>query len=330
MATYWQVIPGVRASLFAPERVGYCQLQVAIGEIKSTIFAHPEFTTFNQTITQLFEGWKTRNRPQLHAIAIGDKPKELIDCLAEDLLDSFAQAPLLDAYDVYQHLLDYWATTMQDDLYQLVSDGWQALIVDGANQGQPNTDLLPPALLIKRYFATDAAAIEQLEAARDAFSRQLEELDEEEGGEDGLLAEGKTDKGKLSAKSVKDRIKAIKNDLAAADERATLERYLAVLEQEAAAGKTVKDGQKALDIKVAKKYAQLSEAEIKGLVIEDKWLATLAVDVQTELDRVSQALTSRIRQLAERYATPLPKLIVKVEALAAKVNGHLARMGFSI
>lgn len=103
-----------------------------------------------------------------------------------------------------------------------------------------------------------------------------------------------------------------------------------MLEQEAAAGKTVKDGQKALDIKVAKKYAQLSEAEIKGLVIEDKWLATLAVDVQTELDRVSQALTSRIRQLAERYATPLPKLIVKVEALAAKVNGHLARMGFSI
>lgn len=229
-------LPAVRASLFAPARAGYSQLQGAIGEIKPTIFDHPEFTTFNQTITELFEGWKTRNRPDMHAIAIGDKPKALIDSLAEDLLAIFAQAPLLDAYDVYQHLLDYWATTMQDDLYQLVSDGWQALIVDGANQGQPNTDLLPPELLIKRYFATDSEAIEQLEAARDAFSRQLEELDEEHGGEDGLLAEGKTDKGKLTAKSVKDRIKAIKNDLAAADERAALQRYLAVLEQEAAAG----------------------------------------------------------------------------------------------
>lgn len=190
--------------------------------------------------------------------------------------------------------------------------------------------MLPPELLIKRYFATDAAAIEQLEAARDAFSRQLEELDEEQGGEDGLLAEGKTDKGKLSAKSVKDRIKTIKNDLAAADERAALEHYLAVLEQEAAAGKKVKDGQKALDIKVSKQYAQLSEAEVKTLVIEDKWLATLALDVQTELDRVSQALTSRIRQLAERYATPLPQLTVEVEALAAKVNEHLAKMGFAL
>ncbi|WP_047279409.1 type I restriction-modification system subunit M [Pseudomonas lundensis] len=330
LAAYWQVIPAVRASLFAPARAGYSLLQVAIGAIKPTIFAHPEFTTFNQTITELFEGWKTRNRPHLHAIAIGDKPKALIDNLAEDLLASFAQAPLLDAYDVYQHLLDYWATAMQDDLHQLVSDGWQALIVDGPNKGQPNTDLLPPELLIKCYFATDAATIEQLETARDAFSRQLEELDEEQGGEDGLLAEGKTDKGKLTAKSVKDRIKAIKNDLDAADERAALEHYLAVLEQEAAAGKKVKEAQKALDIKVAKQYAQLNEAEIKTLVIEDKWLATLAVDIQTELDRVSQALTSRIRQLAERYATPLPQLTIEVETLAARVSEHLTKMGFAL
>lgn len=103
-----------------------------------------------------------------------------------------------------------------------------------------------------------------------------------------------------------------------------------MLEQEAAAGKKVKEAQKALDIKVAKQYAQLSEADIQALVIEDKWLATLVMDVQTELDRVSQALTSRIRQLAERYAKPLPQLTVEVEALAAKVNAHLAKMGFAL
>ena len=129
---------------------------------------------------------------------------------------------------------------------------------------------------------------------------------------------------------MKDRIKAIKNDLAAADERAALERYLAVLEQEAAAGKKIKDAQKTLDIKVAKQYAQLSKEDIKALVIEDKWLATLVLDVQTELDRVSQALTSRIRQLAERYVTPLPQLTVEVEALAARVSEHLAKMGYAL
>ena len=85
-----------------------------------------------------------------------------------------------------------------------------------------------------------------------------------------------------------------------------LEQYLALIEQEAAASKKVKDAQKALDAKVVAKYGQLSEAEIKTLVVDDKWLAALAAGVQGELDRVSQALTGRIKQLAERYATPLP------------------------
>ena len=77
-------------------------------------------------------------------------------------------------------------------------------------------------------------------------------------------------------------------------------------------------------------YAKLSTAELKALVVDDKWLATLQADVQTELDRVSQALSGRIRQLAERYATTLPALNTEVEALAAKVNAHLEKMGFAV
>lgn len=38
--------------------------------------------------------------------------------------------------------------------------------------------------------------------------------------------------------------------------------------------------------------------------------------------------TGRIRQLAERYATPLPQLTGEVAALAARVDGHLEKMGF--
>ncbi len=83
-----------------------------------------------------------------------------------------------------------------------------------------------------------------------------------------------------------------------------------------------------MDIQVIRKYAQLSEAEIKTLVVDDKWLATLATSVQSELDRVSQALTGRIKQLAERYATPLPKLTEELETLASRVEEHLKKMGF--
>ena len=155
----------------------------------------------------------------------------------------------------------------------------------------------------------------------------MEELDEEHGGEEGLLAEAKNDKGKLTKVSVKARLAEIKHDRDAADERKLLNDYLDLIEQEAAANKKVKDAQKALEAKVAAQYGKLTEDEIKTLVVDDKWLATLAAAVQTELDRVSQALTGRIRQLAERYATPLPRLTEEVEALAARVDEHLKKMG---
>lgn len=330
LQAYWEVMPNLRSALFAPQRPGYLQLKVPQAEIKPSIFAHPEFTAFNQAISGLFDAWRNEHRPRLQSIAIGDRPKALLNTLAEDLLHRFEAAPLLDAYDVYQHLQDYWYATLQDDVYQLVIDGWQPLIASGPSTGEPNTDLLPPELIVRRYYAAEAAAITELEVKRDAISRELEELDEEQGGEDGPLVEGKTDKGKLTAASVKARLKAIKHDLAADEERLALEQCLALIEREAEASKKVKTVQKALDAKVLAHYAQLSEAELKILVVDDKWLATLQADVQTELDRVSQALSGRIRQLAERYATPLPALNVEVEVLAAKINAHLVKMGFAV
>jgi len=323
---YWQVFPAVRATVFKKgDRPGYTQLKVPVGEVKAAIFGHVEFTAFNQSVTALFEKWKKANTPRLKGIAVGDKPKALIETLSEDLLETFRAARLLDPYDVYQHLMDYWAGIMQDDVYMLVQEGWKAVI-----DGKPNTDLIPQPLIVARYFGKEQAAIEKLESDCDAITRQMEELDEEHGGEDGLLADAKTDKGKLTKAGVKARLAEIKgqrNDGDAADERKLLEDYQALIEKEAATGKQVKDAQKALDSKVAAKYGHLNEAEIKTLVVDDKWVAALAAAVQSELERVSQALTGRIRQLAERYATPLPQLTGEVATVAARVDEHLKKMG---
>jgi type I restriction enzyme M protein len=328
LAAYWQVFPSMRRELFADDvRAGYSQPKVDASQVKAAIFGHAEFTAFNQTVTTLFGTWKATNAPLLTGVKQGDRPKALIETLAESLLETFrsgeAIASLIDPYNVYQHLMDYWAETMQDDAWMIVSDGWKAL-----QDGKPNTDLIPPALIVARYFAAEQAAIEQREAERDAISRQMEEMDEEHGGEDGLLADAKNDKGKLTKVSVKAQQTKIKHDKTAADERKLLDACADLIEQEAAAGKAAKDAQKALDTKVAAQYAKLTEAEIKTLVVEDKWLAVLAASVQGELDRVSQTLTGRIRQLAERYATPLPRLAEEVETLAGRVDVHLKKMGF--
>ena len=324
MTAYWQVFPTLQKQLFdIGVRAGYSAMKVAAAKVKPTIFAHPEFVSYTQSVSELFQDWKANNIAQLKDISQASHPKQLIEQLSEDLLHTFDTVKLIDQYDVYQHLMSYWSDIMQDDAYLITADGWQA--GNDASNG-----LIPPQLIIARYFAVERDAIETLEAEREAISRQMEELDEEHGGEEGLLAEAKNDKGKLTKVSVSVRLKDIKNDTDAADERKQLNAYLTLIEQESIASKKVKDAQKLLDNKVAAQYAKLSTDEIKTLVVEDKWLTTLAADVQTELDRVSQALAGRIKQLAERYAEPLPQLAAEVATLNAKVEAHLKKMGFAL
>ena len=354
---YWKVIPGARAALFkkaespspkgsgGPSRAGYSQLRLPIAEVKSAILGHPEFTAFNESVTRLFAKWKKAVVPQLKGFAKDGHPKALIETIAEDLLATFNAAPLLDAYDVYQHLMDYWAATMQDDCYLIAADGWRnaaqpRLIVEEKNKKSKTkpdftlgkkkyqAELIPPALIIGRWHADDQTAIEKLEANVAALQQQLEEMAEEHGGDEGLLADAANDKGKLTKASIAARLKEIKGDADAGDEIKALGDYLALADQESATAAKLTAAQEALTEKVAARYPKLTEDEIKTLVVDDKWLGALVTAVQGELDRVSQTLTGRIRQLAERYATPLPDLIDEVDILWSKVAGHLAKMGF--
>jgi len=346
LAPYWQVFPAVRAALFEPAgRPGYSQLRVAPADIKPTIFGHAEFAAFIANARRLFAQWKAANTPHLRGFAKDGHPKALIGTIAEALLLAFEHAPLLDAYDVYQHLMDYWGETMQDDCYLIAADGWVAaaqprlVIEDKASKTKTRPDfalgkkkyaaeLIPPALVIARYFAQEQAAIEALEAQLATLAQLMEEMAEEHGGEDGLLEDARNDKDKLTKASVGARLKEVgKADPDTADERKALQDYLALIEQEADTGAKLRGAQDALMVKVAAKYGQLAEDEIKTLVVDDKWLATLAAAVQGEMDRVSQTLTGRVRQLAERYATSLPKLTNEVAALAARVDEYFKRMG---
>jgi type I restriction enzyme M protein len=348
---YWKVIPGVRVALFKnADRAGYNQLKLPIAEVKPAIFSHAEFTAFNDSVIKLFAKWEKTATPLLKGFAQGGHPKALIETVAEDLLATFRAAPLLDAYDVYQHLTDYWTETMQDDCYLIAADGWKAgaqpreiLKVknkDGKlvwpethdyNKGKRRfkSDLIPAAVLIARYFVAEQQAIEAIEAELSAIDQQLEERKEEQGGEEGLLAEvieGEGDKQKITAKALRARLKEIGKDPEFADERKALEDYAALIDKQANAKNRLKAAQEDLDAKLDVKYLRLTEDEIKTLVVDEKWLTAIAAAVQGELNHVSQTLTGRIRELAERYATPLPQLSNQLAALAARVDGHLNRM----
>ncbi|MBW6480791.1 MAG: type I restriction-modification system subunit M [Bacteroidales bacterium] len=328
---YWQVYPTLKDALFATStREGYVTLKISPEEIKHTIFSHPEFTGYTQEIESAFKTWKDEYIPVLKSLDVDVKPKEVIHDLSESILASFADKDLIDQYDNYQHLMTYWMETMQDDAYLIAADGWKAELshVNG-KKDEWDCELVPKQLVINRYFADDKKGIEQLEADRDAISRQKEEMEEEHSGEEGLLEEVRSDKGKISKGTVQKRIKEIMNDADAGEELKVLKAYVRLMEKEADANKNVKDAQKALERQVTDRYQTLTEDEVKTLVVDDKWLETISRDVSSELERISQRLARRINELAQRYAAPMPELNAKVDELEVKVNGHLGKMGFS-
>lgn len=76
-----------------------------------------------------------------------------------------------------------------------------------------------------------------------------------------------------------------------------------------------------------KQYPKLSNDEIKTLIVNDKWLATLESNIVAEIERVTQQMANRVKELEERYSEPLPTITQSVENLSDKVAGHLKAMG---
>lgn len=335
MGEYWEVYPTLRGSLFAPgARSGYQQLRVAKEGIKQTIFAHPEFIAFTTAMDSLFAEWRQETTVQLKALQIGLLPKKLIVDISEGLLQHYADKKLIDAYPVYQHLMDYWESVMQDDCYLIAADGWQAetyRVIEKNNKGKDvdkgwTCDLVPKELVVGRFFLPEQQAIDELTAESDTVAGQISEMEEENGGDEGYFAE----LDKVNKANVQARLKEVKNDKDAAEERQVLEAYLELLVRQGECKRNIKEAETALDALALARYKTLTVDEIKTLVVDDKWMTTLEQAICGEVARVNQRLTLRIKELAERYESPLPELSAAVDELEQKVAAHLAKMGFAV
>jgi len=346
---YWAVLPSLRADLFEDgDRTGYVSARIDASAVKPAILGHPEYEAYAAGIHDRVAAWQKAHRPMLESLEAGCQPKSVIHTIAEDLLKRFAGIPLLSRYEVYQRLMEYWDDEMQDDLYLIAADGW----VQGArprptmrdSKGKKDVeipdlkigkskyqmDLIPPALVIARYFAVERQAIDDLQAAQDAAERDLEEFIEECSGEEDLLEDAKSDTGKVVKGQVKSRLKEIGRDKEMADEAAALKKVLTLMDAESDAKKATKDAQEALDRAVLDKYDDLNEGEIKTLIIEDKWNATIHGLIDGEIRRLSNRLATRVSELRERYDDTLPDLEAHVEELDAKVEQHLRDMGLVV
>jgi type I restriction enzyme M protein len=270
---------------------------------------------------------------------LGDntRPKDFIADLSELLLTTFKDLPLVDNYEVYQGLMSFWEETLKDDTYMVIESGWEAggklTALPAKAKGEKRTgrvdytinkvefrsELIPPDLLIQTFFAAQAQQIDSdLATAVD----RLNELAEEYGGEEMLLSDYTNDKGEFTKKLVTDGLKVKTLD---EDEKTALQQVRDAFEAEAEAKKASKD----LEEVVIARYKNLTEAEIKTLLIKTKWIGAVSASIESVLDSVRRTLSSRLQALASRYDDTLPAITAGALTKTEAVESHLKEMGLS-
>lgn len=336
MQEYWTVYPNLRNYLFVPLREGYAELSVEKNAIKSTIFEHDDFTQYNTKLDSLFAEYKATNHARMNAIGADTKPKDFIKTIAEDLLERYANKSLIGQYNIYQHLLDYWNEIMKDDVYLLVEDGWVAtvkrIIEKNKKTGKETDkgwtcDLIPKPLVINRFLAKEQQAVWDVETALESVQAEITTIEEEHAGEEGLLSDATNDKGNVNKATVTTFIKDNKTNPAEKEAVALANSLLKLFNRDAELKKELKEKTTTLDDLTLAKFKALTEAEVRTLVVDDKWLTSLQTVIQTEIDAISQRLTTRVKELSDRYENTLVELDSQTRTLEDKVSFHLEKMG---
>lgn len=342
---YWNVYPSLRVILFEKRSEHYVDLKVDKFKIKETIYGHEEFKAYSKQFNNLLDAWQNDTAALLKKQGKDSKPKELISQIGEDLLMRFSDIALVNKYDVYQHLMDYWNDIMQDDLYVIASDGWEIGKVPGRkikstkNKGvvthKPiegiegiESKLISSELLIEKYFKTEYQAILDKEAKTEEVKAKMEELEEENNGDNGdTFQDCRGGKGAITKGALESCIKDNKDKESFKVELKIWNEYLDLFKEEAKIKNEAKEERKKLEKLVWEKYKTLSMDEIQQIVLDLKWLGTVKAAINTEMDSISQRLTTRIKELGERYDSKLGEITLETHSLESKVAEHLQKMG---
>ena len=347
LTPYWEAFPQLRAQLFKPNRPGYNDLTLDAGQVQQAILDSPEFQQFAAAARDLTAEWFAAHCETLTEIHAETRPADLIEEISEDLLTRFKPVALLDEYDVYEQLMEYWNDIMHDDVFLIMNDGWleavkprkaiqdkerkltetpDLVIGSGRGAARYKMDLIPPALIVARYFAVDQIKVDQLAAAADEASRAVEEYIEEHGGEDSPLAEAMDD-GKITRALATERLKKARYEGIDPEEINALQHLLKLYETEAGAKRAIKEAQAELDLDTLKQYGKLTKDDVRTLVLDDKWQVTLVQRIAAEVESLTLSLVARVEELGDRYSETVGALDQAVAELETNVTRYLAEMG---
>ena len=311
LSRYWGEFAGLKDKLFASLRKDYYQLNVDKAIVRDTIYNDPAFDSYGKKVEQAFLEWQRTADERFYHLDDQTDPKALIVKLAGKIVTAFEGVRLIDKHDVYEVLLSYWQTVMADDVYIIKNDGFEAGAEieifyrenrkkDGTASKKENGwdgKLLPKGLIIATFFAEEKLSVDEAQRHLDEASSRLEELTEQENDDDDPV---ETWHATSLRKEISEKTKIVK----------------ALVQQ--------------LDDKAKSKYTELTLPQIQDLLINRKWHTQIYEGIYALYKTVSQRITERIVEIAERYEQTLPELEAAVTSCETKVKQHLKDMGFSL
>lgn len=352
LSKLWKISPKLKNKLFQEieHRPDFKSMTCHVSEIEGILNSDTNLSIeINNEEKILFEQWKNKVEPCFKGIDKNTNPKQMIREISVWLLQDYSEAVIVDQYDVYDILLNYWNEKLQDDIYVILNMGYAAareieytykqkkekkngveqMVDDKTKLKSFEGALIPKSTIIELFYSDKQLEIDELEGIIDSLNQEIDGLMEEHAVEEGLLEAFTEDGFNLNKTNVNKRIKEIKGKEAYSEELDLLTHIVSIYDNQKKIQDELKEKQKVLDQAIISRYQSLTEEEIKNILFEHKWMITIQKRISLLLSDLQSELISKVKMIASRYEYTLSEIETKLDKAEEESKSQLERMGFS-
>lgn len=326
LSKYWNIAPKLRNKLFNNNKKdGYLDLMVNKNDINEEITNSEEFINYFVNLKKKVNIWEQENKNLLYSININSNVKQIIDTLADNILNTFNDDELIDKYEAYEYLMEYFNDTLKDDFYLIIENGWIPKIAFAQDKNgkikknEFDSDLLPKEIVIDEFFKNENDKIESLNLDLNNLSQEYDSLVEDNTGDEEIF----TDDEKINEKIIKEKIKEETEE-----NILILNKLLDNLSSQKELKKNIKTHQEALNNLIINKYNSLDDDTSKDLIITKKWFKSVKQKFDDKYEDLIYDLSNEIMNECKNYEETLSQLSEKTSNLESLVLNDLQRMGF--
>lgn len=326
LGQYWSVAPNLKKELFKKnKKEGYLDLAINKEKINEKISGSKEFIAYFENLIEKVIRWQEENKDKLYNVNSETRVKDLIEELSNNILKIFEGDKLIDKYEAYEFLMEYYNNTLKDDLYLIIENGWIPKLIYGQDKNgkikknEFESDLLPKDIVVKEYFKEYADKLEELNYELNDLIKEFESKIEENTGDESIF----NDEDKVNEELVKDKMKEESQE-----NIVILKEMLNNLSKQKDVKKSIKKVQEEVNDLIIKKYDSLNETTAKELIINKKWFKDLENRFADIYIDIIYDLSNQIITVIENYENTLEQLVKETSYFESLVLKDLERMGY--